>query len=102
MEAISTAQMDGEVPSMSGSHGNPSHRSHHRIFGRELRVVLTTGLPHSTLHFTQRQSVLSSSGRGLIDNMSCQCHRVETNHAKYMENADTQHVFNHILKTLTV
>lgn len=54
LEAIAAAQMDGEVPSMSGSHGNLSERSHHR---RELRVMVTTSLAHFTLHFTQRQSV---------------------------------------------
>lgn len=65
VEAIAAAQMDGEVPSMSGSHGNLSHRSHRRIVGRELRVMVTTGLAHFTLHLTQRQSVLSSRGGGL-------------------------------------
>lgn len=34
MEAIATEQMDGEVPSMSGSYGNLSHRSHLRTFER--------------------------------------------------------------------
>lgn len=64
VEEIAT-QMDGEVPSMSGSHGNLSDRSHHRIVGRELRVVVTTGLAHFTLHFPSRQSILSSS-RGVF------------------------------------
>lgn len=37
-------RMDGEVPSMSGSHGNLSDKSHRRIVGRELRVVIRTAL----------------------------------------------------------
>lgn len=67
MEAIAAAQVDGEVPSVSGCHGNRSHRSQHRVVASEWREscwsceMLTTSLTHLTLHFTQRQSVLSSS-----------------------------------------
>lgn len=64
MEAIATAQMDGEVPPMSGSHGNLSHRSHHGVVGSELRVMVTTGLAYLTLHITQRQSVCLPAEEG--------------------------------------
>lgn len=89
MEAIAAAQMDGEVPSMSGSHGNLSESSHHGIVGRELRVMVTTGLVHFTLHFMQRQSDLSQGGGGLLINMSRHRHYVGRNHAKYIENEKT-------------
>lgn len=83
VEEIAT-QMDGEVPSMSGSHGNLSDRSHHGTVGRELRVVVTTGLAHFTFHFTSRQSILYSS-RGVFGiNTSRQCHHVKGKHAKNM------------------
>lgn len=83
MEAIVAAQMDGEVPLMSGSHGNVSERSHQGIVGRELRVMVTTGLAHFTFYFMQ--SVLASRGGGLLINMSSHCHHVGTHHVKYIE-----------------
>lgn len=36
VEATAAAQMDEEVPSVSGSHGNLADRHHRRIVGREL------------------------------------------------------------------
>lgn len=48
MEAIAAAQMDGEVPSMSGSHGNLSDKSHHGIVER---VKSDDNNWFSTFHF---------------------------------------------------
>lgn len=63
VEEIAT-QMDGEVPSMSGSHGNLLDRSHHGICGKELRVVVTAGLAHCTSHFTPKHFVFKQRGVG--------------------------------------
>lgn len=56
VEATAAAQMDEEVPSVSGSHGNLADRHHCRIVGRELRVNVTTGLTHFTFLSMQRQN----------------------------------------------
>lgn len=100
MEAIAAAQMEGEVPSMSGSHGNLSHRSHHKIVGSELRVVVTTGFSAILLALHVKANCFVFQRSRFIDDTSSQCHHVETNRAKYIENADTQHICDHILKTI--
>lgn len=60
-------QMDGEVPSVSGSHGDLSERSHHGIVGREL-VVVATCEAHSPSLCAKAELCLPEE-RGLI-NMS--------------------------------
>lgn len=58
VEATAAVQMDEEVPPMSGSHGNLADRHHRRTVGRELRVMIATGLTHFTFLFMRRQNIL--------------------------------------------
>lgn len=71
------AQMDGEVTSMSGSHGNLSDRSHHGIVGR-VESGGNNWFSTSHLAFHIKAKHFLSSSRGVFGiNISHQCHRVK-------------------------